>query len=178
MTSEGTFPIACILLLTCMYPPPHMHISSSSHACILLLTCMYPPPHMHVSSSSYAWVVTVPIGAKHQEPKHPFGLPGVQAALLSHHVRPSGTHQSLSVPARNRASARALPNLSMHKLSLHHELCPWGESSKLDRSHWSQTPRAKTPIRAATGQTCSAAMCQKRRDFDSALSIRSSIIFG
>jgi len=38
----------------CMYPPPHMHVSSSSYACILLLICMYPPPHMHVSSSSYA----------------------------------------------------------------------------------------------------------------------------
>jgi hypothetical protein len=31
-----------------------MHVSSSSYACILLLICMYPPPHMHVSSSSYA----------------------------------------------------------------------------------------------------------------------------
>ena len=30
---------------------------------------------------------TFPIGDKHQELKHPFGLPGVQAALLSHHVR-------------------------------------------------------------------------------------------
>jgi len=72
---------------------------------------------------------TFPIGAKHQEPQHPFGLPGIQAALLSHHVRPSGTHQSLSMPARNRASARALPVLNMHNL------CPWGESSKLDPSY-------------------------------------------
>ena len=31
--------------VTCMYPTPHMRVSSSSHACILLLTCMYPPPH-------------------------------------------------------------------------------------------------------------------------------------
>jgi hypothetical protein len=45
-----------------MYPPPHMHVSSSSYdrsfdtrcfwwsasilVCILLLICMYPPPHM------------------------------------------------------------------------------------------------------------------------------------
>ena len=30
----------------CMYPPPHIHVSSSLSACILLLMCMYPPPHM------------------------------------------------------------------------------------------------------------------------------------
>jgi hypothetical protein len=42
---------------TIRYPPPHMHVSSSSYACILLLICMYPPPHMHVSSSSYACIL-------------------------------------------------------------------------------------------------------------------------
>ena len=46
-------------------------------------------------------------------PRHPFGLPGIQAAPLSHHVRPSGTHQALSMPARNRASARALAVLNI-----------------------------------------------------------------
>ena len=46
-------------------------------------------------------------------PRHPFGLLGIQAALLSHHVRPSGTHQALSMPARNRASARALAVLNI-----------------------------------------------------------------
>jgi len=53
----------CILLLICMYPPPHIHVSSSSYACILLLTYigditmidkarrhsldMNPPPYMN-----------------------------------------------------------------------------------------------------------------------------------
>ena len=46
-------------------------------------------------------------------PRPPFGLLGIQAALLSHHVRPSGTHQALSMPARNRASARALAVLNI-----------------------------------------------------------------
>ncbi len=46
-------------------------------------------------------------------PRHPFGLLGIQAALLSHHVLPSGTHQTLSMPARNRASARALAVLNI-----------------------------------------------------------------
>jgi hypothetical protein len=46
-------------------------------------------------------------------PRHPFGLLGIQAALLSHHVRPSGTHQSLSMPARNRANSRALAVLNI-----------------------------------------------------------------
>ena len=46
-------------------------------------------------------------------PRHPFGLLVIQAALLSHHVRPSGTHQALNMPARNRASARALAVLNM-----------------------------------------------------------------
>ena len=46
-------------------------------------------------------------------PRHPFGLLGIQAAPLSHHVRPSGTHQALSMPARNRASARALAVLNI-----------------------------------------------------------------
>ncbi len=46
-------------------------------------------------------------------PRHPFGLLGFQAALLSHHVRPSGTHQALSMPARNRASARVLAVLNI-----------------------------------------------------------------
>jgi len=48
----------CILLLICMYPPPHMHVSSSYHWCVhTLYTYMYPPPHMHVSSSSYACIL-------------------------------------------------------------------------------------------------------------------------
>ena len=46
-------------------------------------------------------------------PRHPFGLLGIQAALLSHHMRPSGTHQALSMPVRNRASARALAVLNI-----------------------------------------------------------------
>ena len=56
---------------------------------------------------------TFPIGAKHQEPRNPFGLPGIQAAPLSHHVRLSGANQALSMPARNRASARALAVLNI-----------------------------------------------------------------
>jgi hypothetical protein len=35
-----------------MFPPPHMHVSSSSYACSLFLICMYPPPHMHVCAWS------------------------------------------------------------------------------------------------------------------------------
>ena len=54
-----------------------------------------------------------------------------KAALLSGHVLPSSTHPALSVPARNKASARALSVLSVH------DLCPWGESLRLDRSHCS-----------------------------------------
>ncbi len=46
-------------------------------------------------------------------PRHPFGLPGIQAALLSHHVLQSGTHQALSMPARNRAIARAMAVLNI-----------------------------------------------------------------
>jgi hypothetical protein len=69
-------------------------------------------------------------------------------ALLSCYVRPSGTHSALSVTARNGPGAKALPVLNVHKL------CPWGKSSKLDRSHCSQTPRVKTPIQAATRQPC------------------------
>ena len=47
------------------------------------------------------------------QPRHPLGLPGIQAAPLSHHVRPSGTHQALNMPARNMASARALAVLNI-----------------------------------------------------------------
>jgi hypothetical protein len=65
-------------------------------------------------------------------------------ALLRLHVQPSGTHAALIVPASKGTSAKALPVLSVH------ELCQWCKTLKLDRSHWSQTPRAKTPIRAAT----------------------------
>ena len=46
-------------------------------------------------------------------PRHPFGLLGIQAAPLSHHVLQSGTNQALSMPARNRASARALAVLNI-----------------------------------------------------------------
>ena len=46
-------------------------------------------------------------------PRHPFGLLGIQAALLSHHMLPSGTHQALSMPVRNRASARAMAVLNI-----------------------------------------------------------------
>ena len=46
-------------------------------------------------------------------PRHPLGLLGIQAALLSHHMLPSGTHQALSRPVRNRASARALAVLNI-----------------------------------------------------------------
>ena len=46
-------------------------------------------------------------------PRHPFGLLGIQTALLSHHVLQSGTHQALSMPARNRESARALAVLNI-----------------------------------------------------------------
>jgi hypothetical protein len=60
-----------------------------------------------------------------------------KAALLSRHVQPSGTHPALSVPARNGASAKALPLLSVH-------LCPWGKSLKLDRSHWSHNKSHNT----------------------------------
>jgi hypothetical protein len=56
-----------------------------------------------------------------------------KTALLSRHVRPSDTHQALSMSARNRSSARAL---SVHIV---HKLCPWGKSSILDRSHCSGT---------------------------------------
>jgi hypothetical protein len=59
---------------------------------------------------------TVPIGAKHQEPKHPFGLPqGSPAQPTCAAVRHA---PRLSVPARNRASAKALPVLSVHDLCL------------------------------------------------------------
>jgi hypothetical protein len=64
-----------------------------------------------------------------------------RAALLNSHVRPLGTHPALIVLVRNRASARALPVLNVHKL------CQWGKSSKLDRSH-SHTYRAGAAITA------------------------------
>ena len=42
------------------------------------------------------------------------------------------------------------------------KFCPWGKSLKLDCSHWSQTPRAKTPTRAATNRPCSASTCSSQ----------------
>jgi hypothetical protein len=83
-------------------------------------------------------VGTFPIGDKHQEPNHPFGLQGIQAALLSHHVQSSGTHQLLSMTARNRASSRALTVVA-HIL--------FDGSATLDAAQSDIGPR--TPIRPA-----------------------------
>jgi hypothetical protein len=38
---HGGTPLTCILLLICMYPPPHMTCMYPPH-----MTCMYHPPHM------------------------------------------------------------------------------------------------------------------------------------
>jgi len=56
-----------------------------------------------------------------------------KAALLSLHVRPSGTHPALSVPARKRSDRKNLPVHIVHKL------CPWGKGSILDHFHCSGT---------------------------------------
>jgi hypothetical protein len=64
--------------------------------------------------------------AQHPESKHPFGLPGgIPAQPPRAAVRSAPGVKRLQKTEREQ---KQLPVLTVH------ELCPWGKSSKLDRS--------------------------------------------
>ena len=83
--------------------------------------------------------------SKHPAPKHPDGLP-------------AGSPDQMPCAAVGRTPGAELP--ANNKTSTHH----WERTLSVAPAHahqgaWSQTPRAKTPSRAARRQPCSDAMC-------------------